>query len=307
MCKLLQSHIAVNLLFAYNIFEVIKMIDITTELVKKLIIAQFPQWQHLEIKPVAKSGLDNRTFHLGDKMLIRLPSGPDYAIQAKKEATYLPFLAKNLSLPITCPVGLGQPTDDFPFCWSINTYLNGETLTKDNIVDLKTFAKELASFLKELQSLDSTNGPLYGTHNFHRGDHPSFYTQEVENVLNNPPYDLPTDKIRTIWQESIATKWQASPVWLHGDVAPGNLLIENGHLYAVIDFGIMGIGDPACDYAMAWTFFDQKSRNVFLSDLDQGTMQRAKAWALWKALITLDDANPEVSQNAKDTLQAIIS
>lgn len=117
------------------------MIDITTVLVKKLINEQFPKWQHLEIKPVAKSGWDNRTFHLGDNMLVRLPSGPDYALQAKKEAIYLPFLAKHLSLPVTCPLGFGQPSADFPFCWSVNTYLAGETLTKDNIIDLKTFAQ----------------------------------------------------------------------------------------------------------------------------------------------------------------------
>lgn len=96
-------------------------------------------------------------------------------------------------------------------------------------------------------------------------------------------------------------------MWLHGDIAPGNLLVVGGRLCGVIDFGIMGIGDPACDYAMAWTFFDGQSRKYFLQGLDEGTVDRARGWALWKALITYHSSQASVAENAKYTINEIMS
>ncbi|MBQ6485677.1 MAG: aminoglycoside phosphotransferase family protein [Carnobacterium sp.] len=265
--------------------------DITVDLVKKLIFEQFPQWSHLEIKPVKNSGHDNRTFHLGDDLTIRLPSGKEYEPQIQKEAKWLPVLAQHLSLPITAPVAKGKPTPEYPLAWSINRWLVGETVTHTN-VDLQKFAIELARFLKELEAINAENGPQAGAHNFYRGGDLAVYIEEFEQALTQLPAGPQRNHYQDIWTTALATKWEKKTVWVHGDIAVGNLLVNDGHLSGVIDFGILGTGDPACDLVMAWTFFDSKSRKAFKEEmgLDDTTWQRGKGWALWKALITPDDA-----------------
>lgn len=267
------------------------MMDITVDLVKKLIFEQFPQWSHLEIKPVKNSGHDNRTFHLGDDLTIRLPSGKEYEPQIQKEAKWLPVLAQHLSLPITAPVAKGKPTPEYPLAWSINRWLVGETVTHTN-VDLQKFAIELARFLKELEAINAENGPQAGAHNFYRGGDLAVYIEEFEQALTQLPAGPQRNHYQDIWTTALATKWEKKPVWVHGDIAVGNLLVNDGHLSGVIDFGILGTGDPACDLVMAWTFFDSKSRKAFKEEMGLGdtTWQRGKGWALWKALITPDDA-----------------
>lgn len=267
------------------------MMDITVDLAKKLIFEQFPQWSHLEIKPVKNSGHDNRTFHLGDDLTIRLPSGKEYEPQIQKEAKWLPVLAQHLSLPITAPVAKGKPTPEYPLAWSINRWLVGETVTHIN-VHLQKFAIELARFLKELEAINAENGPQAGAHNFYRGGDLAVYIEEFEQALTQLPAGPQRNHYQDIWTTALATKWEKKPVWVHGDIAVGNLLVNDGHLSGVIDFGILGTGDPACDLVMAWTFFDSKSRKAFKEEmgLDDTTWQRGKAWALWKALITPDDA-----------------
>lgn len=280
---------------------------ITTALVKKMIETQFPEWSCFEVTPVAQSGHDNRTFHLGDKMAIRLPSGPAYVPQIEKEAKWLPFLAKHLSLPISKPIAIGKPSEDYPFVWSVNHYLEGEPVSTAAISNQSCFAKELSSFLSELQRIDTTGAPVAGKHNFFRGASLEVYSSQVEEALKTHKNKLPAEKFRILWEQAVSSKWEQPPVWIHGDVAPGNLLVKNNHLCGVIDFGMMGIGDPACDYAMAWTFFNEKDRKFFLRNLDQGTIDRARGWALWKALITYTDADNIIAENAKHTLDEIIS
>ena len=282
------------------------MIEISTKLVRQLIDTQFPTWKELDIYPVMQSGNDNRTFHLGGEMTIRLPSDVQYVAQVEKEAKWLPFLAKQLSLPISCPVEIGQPSEVYPFPWSINKYINGETVNKNNIINMNDFANDLSIFLKELQSIETKDAPIAGKHNFFRGANPIVYNEEVENALEELKEYLPIDLLREIWKDAISSQWQYPPVWIHGDIAPGNLLVENGKLSGVIDFGIMGIGDPACDYAMAWTFFDNQSRTNFLQGLDYGVIARARGWALWKALITYHDSSLAISNNAQRTIKEII-
>lgn len=282
------------------------MIQITTEIVEKLIQQQFPRWKDLSIKPVEKSGHDNRTFHLGDEMTVRLPSGKDYVPQVEKELAWLPKLQLGISLPITSPIAKGEASALYPFPWSINGYIEGDTVDYDTVKDLNLLAKDLAYFLKELQAIDTREAPAAGRHNFYRGASLAVYHEETQSALEELKNIVPTDKLAVIWEEALQSKWEKEGVWIHGDVAPGNLLVKAGRLCGVIDFGIMGVGDPACDYAMAWTFFDQESRWEFLKDIDEGTQARARGWALWKALITYNDTNEVVRQNAKLTIGAIL-
>jgi aminoglycoside phosphotransferase (APT) family kinase protein len=263
------------------------MIKIDVDLVSKLINSQFPEWSTLDIKPVKKSGNDNRTFHLGNSMSVRLPSDEAYVPQVEKEQKWLPILAKKLSTPISEPLAKGLPSDDYSFPWSVNKWLDGETLALENIDNLNQFANELGRFLVDLQSIDATGGPLAGEHNFYRGGDIVVYDEECRDAINNMN-TFNKHLLKEIWELALASKWGNEPVWVHGDIAPGNILIKNGKMCAVIDFGILGVGDPSCDAAMAWTFFDESSRNVFKTALnfDGETWNRARGWALWKALIT---------------------
>lgn len=278
------------------------MPEITLPLVRQLLDEQFPKWRHLPLWPVAQSGHDNRTFHLGDELAVRLPSGPAYAPQAEKEARFLPYLAGRLTLPISEPVAIGKPTDRFPYPWSVNRYLPGETAREVDLRDSVAFAGALAAFLRELQGIDASGGPAPGSHNCYRGVSPAVYQQQTLEALDRWKGELPADGLRALWDEACATAWDRPPVWIHGDIAPGNLLTDGQTLTAVIDFGILGTGDPACDYAMAWTYFTGSARAAFLEGLPSDVVARARAWALWKALITHHGEDAASAENAADTL-----
>lgn len=289
------------------------MIEINTYLASSLIKKQFPQWAHLPIRPVEKGGYDNYTFHLGDDMSIRIPRDEEHASQVEKEAFWLPKLAKQLSLPIPMPIAKGKPDENYPFHWSINKWIEGNTLTHNNISNLNDLALDLSGFLKELQSLETLNGPLGGEHNYYRGCPLTQYKfhEWTLTALDLLADVLNRDKCLAIWNRAISTKWSKDPVWIHGDVAPGNLLVANGRLSAVIDFGVMAVGDPAADLVMAWTFFDEKSREKFLNSLamDKDTIDRARGWALWKALVTWmwEDKASEAVMQAKKVIKILMN
>ncbi|WP_340139736.1 phosphotransferase [Paenibacillus popilliae] len=165
----------------------------------------------------------------------------------------------------------------------MNKWVNGEMVNHDN-VNLNQFAKDLATFLKEFQLIDCTGGPIGGTHNFFRGGDLAVYHDETQSALMELSNVVDVKTCIEIWNKAMNTKWTKAPVWVHGDIAPGNLLVENGRLSGIIDFGNLGIGDPSCDLVMAWTFFDNESRLTLMESmiLDKDTWDRARGWALWK-------------------------
>lgn len=265
-------------------------------LVRRLVSAQFPHWKDLPVKPVAQSGWDNRTFHLGEDMLVRLPSAADYTAQVEKEQQWLPILAPLLPLPIPVPLAMGEPAESYPWKWSIYAWLEGETAASGHIADLSEFATSLGQFLLALQHIDSANGPLPGPHSFYRGGALTTYDAETRQAIDILNSQLDVNTATEIWETALATSWAGSPVWIHGDISVGNLLIKDGRLSAVIDFGQLAIGDPACDLAINWTLFKGESRKAFRAalPLDSGTWARGRAWTLWKALIIaagLTDSN----------------
>jgi aminoglycoside phosphotransferase (APT) family kinase protein len=252
-----------------------------------MVNAQFPQWAGLAIRPIASGGWDNRTFHLGKDMSVRLPSAAAYAAQVEKEHRWLPRLAPLLPLPIPVPLAMGAPAYGYPWKWSIYRWIDGNAATLARIKNLRDFATTLAQFLIALQRIDPTGGPPAGPHNFHRGGLLSTYDAETRRAIGALRHKLDADAATEVWDAALATPWQHPPVWIHGDISPGNLLVQDGHLSAVIDFGMLGIGDPACDLSIAWTLLEGESGEAFraLLPLDAGTWTRARAWTLWKALI----------------------
>jgi len=265
------------------------MDDITIDLARTLIQEQFPVWADLPISPVAEGGNDNRTFHFGATMSIRLPSAERYAPQVEKECRWLPYLAANLHLPIPLPIAKGVPCEAYPWSWSVMQWCSGERANKSRIGDLNTLALALAGFLQQLHSIDTQGGPPAGAHNFYRGGSLAVYDEETRRAIEELGDAVDRSVLLRIWERALKSVWKKEPVWVHGDMAAGNILVdEAGALSAIIDFGMLGVGDPACDVVMAWTFFDEESRKVFKEQLshDEDTWDRGRGWALWKALIT---------------------
>jgi aminoglycoside phosphotransferase (APT) family kinase protein len=280
-----------------------KKLIINEALVRNLITTQFPQWKDLFIRPVETSGWDNKTFRLGEHMLIRMPSAIEYAAQVKKEHLWLPKLAPLLPLTIPVPLALGQPTNDYPCSWSIYKWLEGESANSVEIANLPDFAFNLAQFLIALEKIDTTNGPLPGPDNFYRGSTLMTYDSDTRKAIKILKNKINSDTATKIWNDAITTAWHNPPVWIHGDISPGNLLVQNGKLISVIDFGMLAIGDPACDLAIAWTMFAGESRKTFraILPLDPATWARGRAWALWKALIIVAGL---AETNTTETTQA---
>ena len=287
-------------------------VEVSVSLVRRLVASQFPQWAHLPVRPVEHGGWDNRTFRLGDEMSVRLPSAAGYAPQVEKEQRWLPRLALHLPLPIPTPLAMGDPGEGFPWSWSIYRWLDGEVSSPDRITDLDEFAIALARFLAALQAVDPTGGPAAGAHSFHRGRSLTVYDIETREEIVALGVEIDAVAAATAWEQAIAEPWRGAPVWVHGDVAPGNLLVKDGRLCAVIDFGCCAVGDPACDLAIAWTLLDAGSRVTFRSalPLDDATWARGRGWALWKALITLarsPERNGDGARAAGRTLDAVLA
>lgn len=274
---------------------------------EQLVAAQFPQWAHLPVKPVELSGWDNSTFRLGEEMSVRLPSAARYAAQVEKEQRWLPQLAPFLPLPVPIPLARGTPDESYPYHWSVYRWLDGENAALERIGDLAQFATMLAGFLTALQGIDSQNGPPPGAHNFFRGGPLSTYDAETREAIANLKGEIDGDSATRVWEAALQSTWSGSPVWLHGDVATGNLLVQKGRLSAIIDFGCSGVGDPACDLTIAWTFLRGESREAFRSalSLDHATWARGRGWALWKALITLAEHQNSAPTKAREALRVI--
>lgn len=285
---------------------------IDAALVRRLIGTQFPQWSDLPVVPVPVDGWDNRTYRLGDEMTVRLPTAAGYVPAVAKENDWLPRLAPSLPVAVPRILGLGVPGQGYPFPWSVRGWLPGETADPDRIDDLSRFAVDVARFVRALQRCDVAGGPPAGPHSWYRGASPAHYDHETRRYLAALTGRVDTARAAAVWDAALAAGWRGSPVWFHGDIAAGNLLVVDGRLTAVIDFGTSGVGDPACDLVIAWTMFSGDSRREFRRAVDQdaGTWARARGWALWKALLVLsqcidtDPAQAAVNRRVIDEVLA---
>ena len=290
------------------------MITITKDLAAKLISQQFPEYANLDVSDTEKQGHDNRTYRLGEQLLIRMPTAESYALKVPKEQELLSKLAPYLSLKIPIPIKIGYASQDYPYSFSIYKWLPGKSI---NLLTLsaenkKQLASRLAKFLKELQSIIDVEGPIPGQHNFWRGDHVSVYNEGTIVQISELADIIDVNKALDLWERACMTKWNRSPVWIHGDFAIGNMLFSENALSPIIDFGGMAIGDPACDLVIAWTFLEGDSRDIFIYEmaLDEDTWLRARAWALWRAtfeLCGITDKNSPEARKQKSIIVDIIN
>ena len=282
---------------------------IDADLVRRLLRAQFPRWADLPVEPIEPGGWDNRSFRLGSDKLVRLPSGPAYALQVEKEQHWLPILAPPLPVRIPRPLGLGRPGEGYSWSWSVYEWLPGEMAQAAAAEDPVRLACALAGFLRALHVIDGRAGPPPGPHNCHRGGPLAHYDAEVRDCLSRLGRQVEGDRLLALWEGAVSSRWQGPPLWVHGDLVPSNLLVSGGRLSAVIDFGCCGVGDPACDLAIAWSTFDPAGRAAFREKLplDRDTWLRGRGWALWKALVTLAGGDPRRAAEAERTLAQVLN
>ena len=221
------------------------------------------------------------------------------------------------ALPVPVPLAQGVPSADYPHPWSVYRWLEGHPAAADLVDDPVAFATDLAAFLAALHAVDPTDGPRPGIHNWYRGGTLRTYDSNTRRALHDLRDHLDVDLVGRVWADALETPWDSVDRWFHGDVAAGNLLLDDtGRLTAVIDFGSCGVGDPACDLAVAWTLLTREARRAFRERLavDDATWQRGRGWALWKAVATCwyaaeDPADPESAaelEEAKRVLDAIL-
>jgi aminoglycoside phosphotransferase (APT) family kinase protein len=287
-------------------------VTIDSALVHALITDQFPQWAGLPVQPMPEGGWDNRTFRVGDEWVARLPSAAAYEAQVLREQQWLPYLGEHLPLAIPQPVACGKPGCGFPWAWSIYRWIPGVSAASSPPSDKLQFATDLAMFLNALRQAPADSGPVSGQENFYRGGDLSIYNHQFQQAIATFAEPFDASMAVTIWDSARHSSWRQRPVWVHGDVALGNVLMREGRLGAVIDFGQLCVGDPACDLAIAWTYFRGKDRIAFLDsqELDSDTRQRGRAWALWKAAIVvagLTQTNAVEGKAAKQTIAEVLA
>lgn len=286
-------------------------ITVDIEQARRLVTEQCPQWAALPIAAVEDGGWDNYTFHLGDTMLLRLPSAQEYALAVDKEHRWHPVLAPLLPRPIPVPLVRGKPGAGYPFSWSVYEWIDGEPASFDTVVDPIRFAADVAGFVGALQGIDATNGPQPGKHNWFRGATLHTYDAPMRSALADLRGHVDEELALEIWKRALEARWDGVDVWFHGDLAVGNILLDCGDLAAVIDFGTCGVGDPACDLAIAWTLLSAEGRSVFREQLsvDDALWSRGRGWALWKSLTTCAnsaDASVAAAANARRGLDEIL-
>lgn len=279
-------------------------------LVRRLLAGQFPQWDGLAIEPVASYGTDHDIYRLGERLAVRLPRIGWATEQAAKEATWLPRLAPQLPLAIPVQRAMGEPAEGYPYTWSVVEWLPGEN-ANGTIDDLEQGAIDLAAFVKALRRIDTA-----GAHPRRRGSRGAPLAEwdgPVRRSIEQLADRVDAEAALRSWVESLdAPPWDGDECWVHGDLLPGNLLVVDGRLSAVIDFGCLNVGDPACDLQSAWSVFAGDSRARFRAELDadDASWLRGRGWALAQAVVALPyywDTNRGMIRQALHALAQVLA
>jgi aminoglycoside phosphotransferase (APT) family kinase protein len=282
-------------------------VDIDEELVERLLAAQFPQLADLPISAVPSTGTVNAIYRLGDQLCARLPRVASWAKDLEKEVTWLPKLAPYLSLRIPEPLATGQATSDYPFPWAIYRWIDGHPYRDDLVHDERQAAADLARFVIELHQVNLLGAPRGGRKPLRELDATTRVAIEASRGV------IDSDAAAVAWESALeAPVWDGTPVWIHTDLLRPNLLVDRGRLCAVIDFGGVGVGDPAADVIAAWSVFSRVGRAVFRAALavDDGTWNRARGYALHQALLIIPyyaETNPGFVALAKRTVEEVLA
>jgi aminoglycoside phosphotransferase (APT) family kinase protein len=281
---------------------------IDAPLVRRLLDVQFPQWSRLAVRPVESAGWDNVIYRLGTDLAVRLPRRRMGADQTEKEHQWLPVLGPQLPMAVPVPVGKGVPGEGYPWHWTVCAWLPGEIAALAPVADMSQAAMSLARFVCALQAVDPAGGPVS---QFRGG------TLAARDPVSQASAALLGDSLDVraaleAWAAAVAEPpWTGPPVWMHGDLHPANLLVSDGELAGVIDFGLLGVGDPACDLMVAWTYLSAGDRQVFRDALtvDDPTWARGRGWALHLGLMAAAYSadNPVLGNIGRHTIAEVLA
>lgn len=295
-------------------------LEVTDALARRLIAAQFSRWSDLPLRRIPSIGTANAIYRLGDDLAVRLPRRPGTELQIEHEHRWLSWLAPQLPLPIPETLEVGAPIDDYPSAWTIARWLDGSDAYSTPFSDPVRAAEQLAAFIRALHAIDPAEGPPPGRENSMRGaplaerdERIRARIVEVDGIA--PHFDA--SRLTAIWDRAVsAAPWPEPPRWLHGDLLPANLLVRDGQLAGVLDFGCLAVGDPACDLQPAWSVFTGPTRDAAREafraavGLDDAAWQRGRGWSLWQAIAAYPyyrDTNPALAGIAAHTIAELVA
>ena len=283
-------------------------VDIDVPLVRRLLAAQFPQWADLPISAVQSTATVNYIYRLGDHLCVRLPRVQRWAQDLDKECHWLPKLAPRLSLRVPEPVTKGCPASSYPFSWAIYGWIDGQPYSDELVDDEHQAARDLAWFVAELRRIDLVVGaPRGGRSPLHELD------AVTRAAIESARGVIDSDAATAAWERALdAPAWNGTPVWIHADLLRPNVLVHGGRLCAVIDFGGVGVGDPAADVIAAWSVFGRAGRATFRGalDVDDGMWERARGFALHQAAMIIPyygETNPGFVALARRTVEEVLA
>jgi aminoglycoside phosphotransferase (APT) family kinase protein len=283
------------------------------QLVRRLLADQFPHWADLAVVPVESSGTDHDIYRLGDTLAARLPRIGWATGQAAKEARWLPRLAPALPVAVPRHVAHGRPGAGYPFEWSVCSWLPGRPA--DRSADTVAAAVDVAGFVNALRAVDTAGAPARapgsrGGPLAHADDGVRAAIAQLADCFGDR---FDADAALRIWDDALAAPtWTGPERWLHGDLLPGNLLMADGRLTGVIDFGTLNVGDPACDLQPAWNLFTGAARERFLAELgtDDASRRRGRGWVVRQTTVALPyyrDTNPGMVRQASYALDQVLA
>jgi aminoglycoside phosphotransferase (APT) family kinase protein len=287
-------------------------VDVTADEVAALVAARFPRWRHLPVHPLTSHGTVNALFRLGDDLVLRLPLRPATDATRRdelhREQDHARRIAAHVPLAVPQPVAIGAPADHYPGWWAVYRWIPGETASHRTIADAGTFATDLAGFVTALHAIDTGGRTWDGVS---RGGPLPTRDHEVQRALAESTHLVDTARLARIWAQCRDAATAAADVWIHADLMPGNLLMRDGRLAAVIDLEALGVGDPAVDLMPAWNLLPAGARGVYRRALgvDDAAWQRGRGWAIVQAIVALPyyvDTNPVMARTARDTLAAVL-
>jgi aminoglycoside phosphotransferase (APT) family kinase protein len=288
-------------------------VDVEPDLVRRLLERQFPHLAGLPLRRVPSAGTDNAIFRVGDRLAARLPRYPNAARQVEKEQRWVPVVAPYLPLAVPVPVGAGEPGEGYPFPWSVVPWLDGENATLDRFPDPRVLAADVGALVAAFRAIDVPGGPAPGRHNFSRGVPLATRDERTRECIAESAAEVDAAAVTAAWDAALRVPpWAGPPCWLHGDLQSGNLLARDGRLTGVIDFGGLGVGDPACDLIVAWNLLPAGARDVFrdAAGADEATWARGRGWALSIALLALPyylTTNPAIVASSRHVIAEVLA
>ncbi len=256
-------------------------------LVRRLLVDQHPDLADLPLRAVGE-GWDNAIFRLGDRLAVRLPRRTASAILITREQRWLPVLSRQVSLPVPAPYRVGKPALGYPWCWSVTPWLKGSTA--DQVEPAATQAAVFGEFLRSLHVPAPADAPASEVRGVPLSRRAGSMKARLDRLAGRTA--LITREVRQSWEHALEAIPDFSPTWLHGDLHPRNVLVDQGTITAVIDWGDVCAGDPATDLASNWMLFaDRRSREAFwhaYGAVSVPSRQRAKGWAILFGVTLLD-------------------